>query len=174
MSSYICCDITPYSSLTVNRLFGGTYRRHLQAFYLLRAGFLLGLFFDPEVVTCSSETSLYFQRTIRCYKPEGIILHNHCCEYQIPIYWQLPRNYVYFRVFWVPQGNSSFNTYLLTYLLTYGALPFLRSCQLCSQSGTSQHFKEPEGSSHCSQDSASIGPYPDPDRSSLYHPVLSL
>jgi hypothetical protein len=27
----------------------------------------------------------------------------------------------------------------LTYLLTYGAEPFLRSCQLCSHSGTSQH-----------------------------------
>jgi hypothetical protein len=33
------------------------------------------------------------------------------------------------------------------YLLTYGAEPFLKSCQFCSHSGTSQHFKEPEGSS---------------------------
>jgi hypothetical protein len=33
-----------------------------------------------------------------------------------------------------------------TYLLIYGAEPFLRSCQLCSPSGTSQHFMEPEGS----------------------------
>jgi hypothetical protein len=31
----------------------------------------------------------------------------------------------------------------MTYLLTYGAEPFLRSCQLCSHSGTSQYFKEP-------------------------------
>jgi hypothetical protein len=30
-----------------------------------------------------------------------------------------------------------------TYLLTYGAEPFLRSCQLCSYSRTSQHFMEP-------------------------------
>jgi hypothetical protein len=37
-------------------------------------------------------------------------------------------------------------------LLTYGAHPFLRSCQLCSPSGTSQHFKEPEGLSPCSQE----------------------
>jgi hypothetical protein len=29
------------------------------------------------------------------------------------------------------------STYLLTYLLTYGAEPFLRSCQLCSHSGNS-------------------------------------
>jgi hypothetical protein len=31
------------------------------------------------------------------------------------------------------------------YLLTYGAEPFLRSCQLCSPSITPQHFMEPEG-----------------------------
>jgi hypothetical protein len=30
--------------------------------------------------------------------------------------------------------------------LTHGAEPFLRSCQLCSHSRTSQHFMEPEGS----------------------------
>jgi hypothetical protein len=35
---------------------------------------------------------------------------------------------------------------ILTYLFTYGAEPFLRSCQLCSYSRTSQHFMEPEGS----------------------------
>jgi hypothetical protein len=44
-----------------------------------------------------------------------------------------------------------------SYSLTYGAEPFLRSCQLCSHSGTSQHFKEPEGSSPCSQE-----PFPPP------------
>jgi hypothetical protein len=57
--------------------------------------------------------------------------------------------------------------------LTYGAEPFLRSCQLCSHSGTSQHFKEPESSSPCSQE-PSTGPYPEPVRSSPYHPILSL
>jgi hypothetical protein len=31
-------------------------------------------------------------------------------------------------------------TYLLTYLLMYGAETFLRSCQLCSHSGNSQQF----------------------------------
>jgi hypothetical protein len=59
------------------------------------------------------------------------------------------------------------------HLLTYGAEPFLRSCRLCSHSGTSPHFKEPEGSSPCSQE-PSTGPYPEPDPSSSYHPILSL
>jgi hypothetical protein len=59
---------------------------------------------------------------------------------------------------------------LLTSLLTYGAQPFLGSCQFCSHSGTSQHFKEPEGSSPCSQE-PSTGPYPEPDRSTPYHPI---
>jgi hypothetical protein len=60
-----------------------------------------------------------------------------------------------------------------TYLLTYGAESFLRSCQLCSHSRTSQHFTEPESSLPCSQ-VPSIGPYPEPDRSSPHHPILSL
>jgi hypothetical protein len=33
----------------------------------------------------------------------------------------------------------------LTHPLTHGAVPFLRSGQLCSYSRTSQHFMEPEG-----------------------------
>jgi hypothetical protein len=60
----------------------------------------------------------------------------------------------------------------VTYLLTYGAEPFLKSFQLCSHSGTSQNFKEPEGSSPCSQES-STGPYPEPDRSIPYHTIPS-
>jgi hypothetical protein len=35
------------------------------------------------------------------------------------------------------------------------------------------NFKEPEGSSPCSQES-STGPYPEPVRSSPYYPILSL
>jgi hypothetical protein len=35
------------------------------------------------------------------------------------------------------------------------------------------NFKEPEGSSPCSQE-RSTGPYPEPVRSSPYHPILSL
>jgi hypothetical protein len=49
-------DITPYSPLNVNRRFGGTYRLHLQGRKIsqtllvtcFHAGFLPGLFFDPE------------------------------------------------------------------------------------------------------------------------------
>jgi hypothetical protein len=62
---------------------------------------------------------------------------------------------------------------LLTYLLTYRAEPFLRSRQLCSHSRTSQHFMEPEGSSQCSQEPIT-GSYPEPDRPSPHHPILSL
>jgi hypothetical protein len=39
----------------------------------------------------------------------------------------------------------------LTHSVTHGAVPFLRSCQLCN-SRTCQHFMEPEGSLPCSQD----------------------
>jgi hypothetical protein len=60
----------------------------------------------------------------------------------------------------------------LTHSLTHGAQPFLRSCQLCSLSRTSQCFMEPEGSLPHSQE-PSTGPYPEPDRSNPYHPILS-
>jgi hypothetical protein len=48
----------------------------------------------------------------------------------------------------------------LSYLLTYGAEPSLRSCQLCSYLRASQHFMEPEGSLPRSQE-PSTGPYPE-------------
>jgi hypothetical protein len=56
-----------------------------------------------------------------------------------------------------------------SYLLSYGAEPFSRSCKLCSHSRTSQHFKKPEGSLPCSQE-PSTGLYAEPDWSSPYHP----
>jgi hypothetical protein len=43
-------------------------------------------------------------------------------------------------------------TTTLTHSLTHGAEPFLRSCQLCSYSKTSQHFMEPVGSLPCLQE----------------------
>jgi hypothetical protein len=61
----------------------------------------------------------------------------------------------------------------LTHSLTHGAEPFLRSCQLCSYSRTSQPFMEPEGSLPRSQE-PSTSPYPESDRSNPYHPILSL
>jgi hypothetical protein len=57
--------------------------------------------------------------------------------------------------------------------LTHRAEPFLRSCQLCNYSRTSQHFMEPEGSLPCSQEPSTV-PYSEPDQSNPYHPILSL
>jgi hypothetical protein len=49
MKSTIFWDITPSSPLKVKRRFGGKYRLHLQGLATcFHAGFLLGLFFDPE------------------------------------------------------------------------------------------------------------------------------
>jgi hypothetical protein len=60
----------------------------------------------------------------------------------------------------------------LTHSRTHGAEPFLRSCQLCSLSRTSKRHMEPEGSLQRSQ-APSTDPYPEPDQSNLYHPILS-
>jgi hypothetical protein len=54
--------------------------------------------------------------------------------------------------------------------LTHGAEPFLKICQLCSYSRTSQHFMEPGVSLPCSRE-PSTGPYPEPDQSNPYHPI---
>jgi hypothetical protein len=48
---------------------------------------------------------------------------------------------------WSPvQGVLPTVNHSLTHSLTHGTEPFLRSCQLCSYSRTSQHFMESEGS----------------------------
>jgi hypothetical protein len=77
MKSPVFRDITPCSPLKVNRRFGGTRR---SAYYLLRAGFLLGLLFVIEDGgECSSETSADFHWTTWRYTPENKLLNN---EYQ--------------------------------------------------------------------------------------------
>jgi hypothetical protein len=61
---------------------------------------------------------------------------------------------------------------IFTHSLTHGAEPFLRSCELCSHSRTSQPFMEPEGSLPCPQEPSTV-PYSEPVRSNSYHPILS-
>jgi hypothetical protein len=78
----------------------------------------------------------------------------------------------------IPLPHSLINhitdsVFYFTDSLTHGAEPFLRSCQLCSYSRSSQHFMEPGGSSPRSHE-PSTGPYPEPDRSNHYHPILPL
>jgi hypothetical protein len=66
-----------------------------------------------------------------------------------------------------------FNFFLVYHSLTHEAEPFLRSCQLCSYSRTSQHIMELGGSSPHSH-KPSTGHYPGPDRSNPHHPILPL
>jgi hypothetical protein len=52
-----------------------------------------------------------------------------------------------------PRSSSTgLLTKLINHSLLHGADPFLRSCQMCSHSRTSQHFIEPEGSLPCSKE----------------------
>jgi hypothetical protein len=45
-----------------------------------RAGFLFGLYFDPEYGGDMFFPNVsFFSKTTRCYIPENKILHNHCC-----------------------------------------------------------------------------------------------
>jgi hypothetical protein len=73
----------------------------------------------------------------------------------------------------MPRSVIRIFMYSLTHSLTHGAVPFLRSCQLCNYSRTSQDFMEPEGSLPCSQE-PSTGPYSEPDQPNPYIHFLSL
>jgi hypothetical protein len=59
IKSTIFWDITPRTPLSVNRLFGGTYRLHLQG---------------------RKNKSVDTQRTTRRYIPKDGTIHNHRCE----------------------------------------------------------------------------------------------
>jgi hypothetical protein len=48
MKSSVFWGTMPLSPVKVNRLFGGICLLHLQGFYLLHVGLLLGLLFNPE------------------------------------------------------------------------------------------------------------------------------
>jgi hypothetical protein len=92
LKSSIFWDITPCSPLKVNRRFGGTRTLHFQgrrisqtSKSLLATCFHAGFFWlilRPWRwgATCSSETSVDFQRATRRYIPEYISLHNRRCE----------------------------------------------------------------------------------------------
>jgi hypothetical protein len=71
--------------------------------------------------------------------------------------------------FWTTVLHLLWSRDMLT-TFTHGAEPFLRSHQLCGYSGISQHFMEPDGSLPCSQE-PSTGPYAEPDKSNLAHPI---
>jgi hypothetical protein len=121
MKNSIFWDITPYSPLKGNRRFGGTCRLHLHgrriilvssACYLLHADSLLALFFDPVKATCSSETSVEFQRITRRYIPENRTLHGKTFR-------MLRRQGV--RAVTVQQLNGAYTQYECVTLLYYAA-----------------------------------------------------
>jgi hypothetical protein len=58
----------------------------------------------------------------------------------------------------------------LSYLLPYGAKPFLRSCQFTGTQELPSTLWNPTDHYRCSQE-PSNGPYPEPDRSSPHHPL---
>jgi hypothetical protein len=77
---------------------------------------------------------------------------------------------------WVNISDSTemangWNYYLLTYLHTELS-PSWEAANCAATQKIPSNFKEPEGSSLCSQE-PSTGPYPEPDRSSPYHHTLS-
>jgi hypothetical protein len=77
---------------------------------------------------------------------------------------------VKFEKLWTVEQIALNNITVLTYLRSWALLENLTIMQ--SFKITFQNFMEPEGSSPCSRE-PSTGPYPEPDRSSLYRPILS-
>jgi hypothetical protein len=89
--SSIFCDVTPCSSLVVNRRFGGSChplssgssRAVVATGCMLASCSAYSSTLNMEAI-CSSETSLDFQRTARRYNPEDGTIHNHRWENSKP------------------------------------------------------------------------------------------
>jgi hypothetical protein len=109
--------IKPSRPLNVNRRFRGKFRYHLQgrkisqasnqheagsACYLLRPGFLLALFFDPEDKgNIFSEMSVAFQQTTGCYIPEDKTFQLACVIlYKLKVLRE--RYFIFFLVTFLP------------------------------------------------------------------------
>jgi hypothetical protein len=85
LESYVFWDITTYSPLKVNERFRAICCLHFQREALLATCFVLLFCFAYSStlkieVTCSSETSVYLQRTTWRHIPEDRTIHNHRCE----------------------------------------------------------------------------------------------
>jgi hypothetical protein len=110
----------------------------------------LSLFFASCCVSCikafleTVNTKIYYKIDIKALILSFIFyipLHVSICRHLHQVMFK------YISVITELSVNMSHITYSL---ITHEAEPYLRSCQLCSYSRTSQHFMEPEGSLPCS------------------------